>query len=389
MTYEEMKGKIFSAIEKHHDELVELNNHIFEHPEVSGEEYETSKKIVETLRGYGYETEYPFAGLDTAFRAVYGENQHKYKIALLTEYDALPEIGHACGHCLSGCMSILAGLATRELQDELNADVHILGTPNEEVDGAKCTMTAAGIFEEYDMAIMVHLYNSSLIEPKLQCLASDLYCFHGKAAHASAAPWEGHNAFNAAQLMFHAIDMQRQHTKPDAQFHGIIRNGGEAPNIVPEEVTAEVYIRCLDRDYLNVLIDRVADCAEGAAIATQTTWDKTPTAQTYINMKPNPTGAAALYEISDELGIDINGDRDKLFGSSDIGNVSYACPAFHPCLQVSDFDTPIHTREFASLMKTERAYKALDDGAKILALQVAKIFGDEAKVKAMKEDFSK
>lgn len=187
--------------------------------------------------------------------------------------------------------------------------------------------------------------------------------------------------------MFHAIDMQRQHTKPDAQFHGIIRNGGEAPNIVPEEVTAEVYIRCLDRDYLNQLIERVDACAEGAAIATQTTWEKSPTAHTYINIKPNPTGVASLYEIYDELGIEVNGDKEKLFGSSDIGNVSYMCPGFHPCLQISSPDIPIHTREFASLMKTEKAYKALDDGAKIMALQVAKIFSDEKRIKAMKADF--
>lgn len=387
MNYNELKERIFAEIDKNRMEMTEVNDYIADHPEISGQEYETSKKLVSLLQAHGYQTEYPFAGRDTAFKAVFGENNHKHKVAILTEYDALPEIGHACGHCLSGSISILAGLATKDLQDELDTDIHILGTPVEETDGAKCQMAKDGVFDEYDMAIMVHLYNSNLITPKLQALASYMYCFHGKAAHASSAPWDGCNAFNAAQLMFHAVDMLRQHCKPDAQFHGIIRNGGEAPNIVPEEVTAEMYIRALDKDYLMELVSKVDDCAKGAAIATQTTWDKYDTAETYANLKANPTGLTALAEIYDELGIEVNGDPDKIFGSSDAGNVSYVCPAFHPCLQVTDFDTPIHTRGFADAMKTDCAHDRLVDGAKIIALQIAKIFSDEEKIAAMKADF--
>ncbi|MCI9476469.1 M20 family metallopeptidase [Anaerovoracaceae bacterium 41-7] len=389
MNYIELKERIFKAIEAYYAELVHLNDDIADHPEVSGEEYETSCKIVELLRSHGYETEYPFSGLPTAFKGIYGANNHKYKIAILTEYDALPEIGHACGHCLSGSISVLAALAAKDLQDELNADIHVIGTPIEETDGAKCAMAERGAFDGYDMAIMVHLYNGNLLAPKLQCLASYLYEFHGTAAHASAAPWEGRNAFNAAQLMFHAVDMLRQHVKPDAQFHGIIRNGGEAPNIVPEKVSAEFYIRALDKKYLQKLIDQVDLCAEGAAIATQTAWCKTPTAATYDNMKANSTGIAALAEIYQELGLELNGDSEKIFGSSDAGNVSYVCPGFHPCLQVTEPNVPIHTRGFAEAMKTDRAHQALRDGAKIIALQIAKIFSDEEKIKAMKEDFDR
>ncbi len=388
MNYSELKERIFSEIEKYREELTALNDNIADNPEISGEEYETSKKIVKLLQSHGYQVEYSFAGRDTAFKGIYGENQHKHKVAILTEYDALPEIGHACGHCLSGSISILAGLATKEMQDELDTDIHIIGTPVEETDGAKCQMAEDGVFDGYDMAIMVHLYNTSLLTPKLQGLAAYMYCFHGKAAHASAAPWEGQNAFNAAQLMFHAVDMLRQHSTPDAQFHGIIRNGGEAPNIVPEEVTAEFYIRALDKHYLKKLIDKVDDCAAGAAIATQTTWEKYPTAAIYDNMKPNPTGAAALAEIYDELGIEVNGDHDKIFGSSDAGNVSFACPGFHPCLQIVDENIPIHTREFAEAMKSERAHQGLVVGAKIITLQIAKIFSDKEKLNAMKADFA-
>lgn len=386
-TYEEYKSQICSRIEEYQGELAALSDHIADHPEISGQEYQTSKTIVELLRRRGWQVEYPFAGLETSFRAVQGENRRRHKAALLAEYDALPDIGHACGHCLSGAITILAALALAELQDELDTDIHIVGTPAEETDGAKCGMVDRGVFAGYDMAIMVHLYNSNLIAPKLQGLASYLYRFHGKAAHASAAPWEGVNAFNAAQLMFHAVDMLRQHSKPDAQFHGIIRHGGEAPNIVPEEVTAEFYVRALDKYYLQELVDKVDDCARGAAIATQTTWDKIATAAVYDNLKPNPTGIAALEEVYAELGLPLNGDPDKLFGSSDMGNVSFACPAFHPCLQLVDPEVAIHTREFAAAVKTPRGHQALADGAKIIALTVAKIFGQEERLQAMKSDF--
>ena len=387
MEYKELKKKILKEIEKNHAELVNLNDNIADNPEISGKEYETSKKIVDLLKSHGYITTYPYAGIDTAFKAVYGENNHTHKVAILAEYDALPEIGHACGHCLSGSISVLSGLATKDLQDELDTDIHIIGTPVEETDGAKCTMVNQGIFDDYEMAIMVHLYNYNLIIPTFQGLAPYIYEFKGKAAHASAAPWEGVNALNAVQLMFHAVDMLRQHTKIDAQFHGVIRDGGAAPNIVPETASAEFFIRSLDKEYLEYLVKLVDDCAEGAAIATQTTWSKHSTAAVYDNLKHNRTGGETLEEVYRELGIDENGDRNKIFGSSDIGNVSFRCPAFHPCLQVVPEDIPIHTREFAAAMKSDRAHAALDDGAKVISFQIAKIFSDKEKIKLLKDDF--
>ena len=387
MNYTELKEKIVAAIEANRAELTALNDDLADHPEISGQEYETSRKIVELLNAHGFETEYPFEGLATAFKGVYGANDHKYKIAILTEYDALPEIGHACGHCLSGSISILAALATKDLQEELNADIHIIGTPIEETDGAKCAMVEKGVFDGYDMAIMVHLYNASLLTPKLQGLASFMYEFQGKAAHASAAPWEGKNAFNAAQLMFHAVDMLRQHSKLDAQFHGIIRNGGEAPNIVPEKVALEFYIRALDKRYLQDLIQKVDDCAKGAAIATQTTWEKKATAERYDNLLILPFGNALLAETYEEMGLTLNGNPEELFGSSDCGNVSFVCPVFHPTLQVVDKGVPIHTREFADAMKTDRAHKALATGAGIICRHVIKMLADEENLKKLKTEF--
>ena len=387
MSYETMKQKVMAGIQSNADEMFALNCDIADHPEVSGKEYETSRKIVAMLRDKGYEVEYPFDGLDTAFRAIWGGHRHSHKVAVLAEYDALPEIGHACGHCLSGAITCLAGLSLRDLADELDTDIDIIGTPIEEEDGAKCKMADDGLFDDYDMAIMVHLYNYNLISPTLHALNSNMYVFHGKAAHSSANPWDGINAFNAGQLMFHAVDMLRQHVTPDVRLHGIFRNGGEAPNIVPETVSLEMYMRALDRKYLDTVIDKVFKCAEAGCLATGATYTWYETAHPYDDLKYNKTGVTALREVYDELGLEENQAPGKIFGSSDIGNVSYRCPCYHPCLQLVPHDIPIHTREFESYVRTDTAREKLETGAAIIALQILKIFGDKERLAAMKEDF--
>lgn len=388
-TYTDLIQAIDEEIGREHAALAALSDDIFDHPEVSGQETETCRKMVSLLRDRGCRVETPFAGLPTAFRGIFGPDNHTHKIAILAEYDALPEIGHACGHCLSGSISILAALALRRLQDQLDADVHIIGTPAEEDLGGKAVMVKGGVFDGYDMAMMVHLYDRNLLASKLLAMDSYMYHFRGKAAHASNAPWEGANALNAAQLMLHAMDMLRQHVKPDVRMHAVIRNGGEAPNIVPEEASVEVYVRALDRRYLNDVTGKVDDCARGAAVATQTTWKKYPTAESYDNLAPNQAGLDSLKEVFQELDLPLDDDPELIFGSSDVGNVSFVCPTFHPCLQAADRGVAIHTRAFASSMKTEAAYRALSNGARLIARQAAKIFSDPLRIQAVKRDFQK
>lgn len=386
-SYETIIKEIDQTICQFHDELTALNDDIADHPEVSTKEYETSRKMVELLRAKGFAVTYPFAGLDTAFRAVVGPDNHKYKVAIMAEYDALPELGHACGHCLSGCISLLAGIALKDLQDELNADVHIIGTPDEEFDGGKVKMIRAGAFDGYDMAMMVHLFDANQVYTKLLAIDTYTYYFHGQAAHASACPWEGRNAFNACQLMFHAIDMLRQHVTPDVRIHGIIRYGGEAPNIVPEENAAEMYIRALERENLNEVVRKVDDCARGAAIATQTTWEKKATAEVFDNLRTVPFGIKKLREVFEELELPQNGNEEEIFGSSDAGNVSMLCPVFHPTLQVVDKGVAVHTREFAEAMKSDRAHQALATGARLISRQIAKLLSDEQNMEELKREY--
>lgn len=383
-SYEEVKGIIEQRVQEKLQKAIELNDFLADNPEIAAEEFKSSQKIVEVLKNEGFDVEYPFCNIATAFRGMYGKNDHAHKIAILTEYDALPEIGHACGHCVSGSISVLAALALKDLQDELDADIHIYGTPEEEADGAKCRMVDAGVFDDYDLAIMIHLYDQNLLYCKLLAISTFLYTFHGKAAHASAAPWDGINALNGAQLMMHAVDMLRQHVTPDVRMHAVYRNGGEAPNVVPEEASIEIFVRALDRNYLNSLIEKVNDCARGAAIATQSTFEVCETSHSYDNLINNEAGLEALHEVYDELGIELNGNADEIFGSSDIGNVSFRCPTFHPTLQLVERGIPIHTREFESAVKTDKAYEVLELGAKVIGCDIAKIFLDSERIAKLK-----
>lgn len=372
-----LESRLFDTIAKEHARCIALSDDLADHPEVSGQERRSSAQIAALLSACGWRVEMPFDGYETGFRAVKGPDTHRKKVALLTEYDALPELGHACGHCVSAGISVLAGLALSELQDELDADIHILGTPAEETDGAKCTMADHGVFDRYDMAMMVHLYNSNMVSARMQALRCYMFTFHGRAAHASAAPWEGRNALNGLQLMGVATDMLRQHLLPECQIHYCIRNGGAAPNIVPEEASMELYMRALHGEVIDDLQSKIFDCARGAALATQTTVDWYECDHAYDCLKENPAGTACLRQVYEDLGIEPNGDETKIFGSSDTGNVSSRCPTFHAMLQIAPADVPIHTREFEAAVRTPLAHDAIALGAKVIGLQTLRMFTDE------------
>lgn len=378
MGYDEYKKKVDKLISLHKEELVEMNDYLALHPEASGCEKESSQRIVNFLRKKGFAVEYPFCGFEYAFHATFGDNNHTHKAGIFCEYDALPELGHACGHCLSGSISLLAALALIEMQDALDCDIHIFGSPLEEVSGCKMNFADEGYFDGFELATMVHLYNKNIIAPTLIALDSYLYTFHGKIAHAAVNPWEGINALNGVQLMFHGMDMLRQHLKPEIRIHAVIKDGGMAANIVPETASAEVYVRAPKFKDVEETVKKVDGCAQGGCCATGCTWEKHRTAEPYYEVKANPAGHRVLEEVYAELGLETVPDDLELFGSTDAGNVSYKCPTFHPCLQVVDEDVLIHTKEFADAMTTDRAHEVLETGAKIISYQVIKTFTDKA-----------
>lgn len=386
MKIKKWEEQIFREIDRIAPEIITHSDDLADHPELSGAEYESSKKIVRILRKYGYEVEIPFIDIPTAFKGSL-KRQGRQKVAFLAEYDALPGIGHACGHCVSGSISLLAALGFSAFKEAINGELNIIGTPAEETNGAKVEMAKKGVFDNYDLAIMIHLADRNSIVSQFLAMDALEFTFTGKSSHAAAAPWQGKNALNGVQLMFHAVDMLRQHVLPETRMHGIISKGGEAPNIVPDKAIARFYIRAPKRDYLNQVAEKVKNCAKGAALATQTAVKIKNFESSFDNLISNPAGESLLSNIYQEIGLKVDDRVRAAVGSSDIGNVSQRCPAFHPTIAITRQGVGLHTREFAAAVKTEKAHQAIIDGAKILTLTALKIFHEEETREAIMKDF--
>jgi len=383
----ELKDKVQKVIEEFSPKAIALSDELALNPEVSEQEYSSSRKHVELLKEAGFEIEYPFCGIETAFRAVIGKGSPK--VALLVEYDALPEIGHACGHNVSGAMSTLAGIALAPLKGELNGQVQVIGTPAEETNGAKIKMSKEGVFDELDLAMMIHS-GGGVSYVHYECLAMDAleFVFKGKTAHAAASPWEGRNALNGVQLMFHALDMLRQHIRPEVRIHGIIHEGGTAPNIVPERAVARFYFRAPKRSLLNEVVRKAFNCAKGAALATETEVDWRNFELSFDDMVTNRPAEEKMESIMRELGVELS-PFPGAQGSSDIGNVSHRCPAMQPVLSITPRKMALHTRELAEATMMDEAHHALVRGAKALAFMAIEVMMDEKLRSSIREAFEK
>lgn len=375
--YDELWSKVERAIESHWKEANEISDFMAAHPELGDQEYEASARHAAFLEARGYEVEKPFCGKETAYRGVAGSSE-KPRVVLLAEYDALPEIGHACGHNVHGVMSLLAAAGLREIANELPCRIEVVGTPAEETNGAKVSMAEEGIFDGADLAIMIHTgAGRNFVD--YSCLAMDAleFTFSGKTAHAAASPWEGRNALNGVQLFFHAVDMLRQHVYPDVRIHGIVVDGGNAANIVPDRGVCRFYFRAPEREYLNELVKKIYNCARGAALATETevSWQKYEIS--FDNLPKNLPARALLEEIYREEGITLT-TPPKFCGSSDVGNVGHRCPALQPVLGVVDEAIAAHTREYAAFCgATQEAHESIRKGARILAKALLRVILDE------------
>lgn len=364
--YEDLVQKVDQGIDSFFNTAVDLNDFMAANPELGEQEFKASRRMVDILTDLGFEVEYPFAEIPTSFRGCLGNGKGP-KVALMVEYDALPEIGHACGHCLHGSMSILAAAGLSEIMKEIDGTLYVVGTPAEETNGAKVFMSEEGVFDGIDLALMIHCHDDkSFVRYRSLAMDAIQFEFSGKAAHAAGAPWDGLNALNGVQLLFHGIDMLRQHIKPEARMHGIVSQGGLAPNIVPERAVASFYFRAPTRKYLNEILEKVYNCARGAALATGTevTWKQFEVS--FDNMVPNEPAESMMEDVYRELGIGLSVSPGAM-GSSDVGNVSQRCPAIQPVLSITDHPVAAHTREFTSAVTSPLGYEALEKGARALA----------------------
>lgn len=368
--------------------VVDLSDAMALDPELSEQEFRASKAHVEFLQNCGFSVEYPFFGMPTAYNARLGSGPNG-RVALLAEYDALPGIGHGCGHNVHGAMSLLAGAGLAPLVEALGAELWVTGTPAEETSGAKIAMAAGGLFDGLDLALMVHSSNRDC-RVRYRCLAMDAveFRFKGRASHAAASPWEGRNALNGAQLFFHAIDMLRQHVLPEVRMHGVFVDGGLACNIVPETATVRFYFRAPRRAYLDSLVEKARNAARGAALATGTEVAWSNFEPSFDELVPNDVAEAMMETVYDELGV-AYGPVVGPDGSSDIGNVSMRCPTLQPLLPISDQPVALHSHEFAAATLGPRAHDAIYTGARILARAALKTYTDPALRLSMKECLAK
>ncbi|MFA0887568.1 MAG: M20 family metallopeptidase [Synergistales bacterium] len=384
--YVKLLEKVNEGIDRFAAEAIALSDDLAARPEISEQEFETSRKHALFLQRAGFEVEIPFYGIPTAYRGRIDKGANG-RVALLAEYDALPEIGHACGHNVHGAMSLLAGAGLAPVMEELGGGLWVTGTPAEETNGAKITMAKGGLFDEVDLALMIHSGGRNSYA-RYRALAMDAleYRFKGRAAHAAGAPWEGRNALNGATLFFHAIDMLRQHVRPEVRMHGIISQGGAAPNIVPESATARFYFRAPWRSLLDRLVEKANNAARGVALATETEVEWKNFELSFDDVQPNETAESMMEEVFGEFGVPF-GPCPGAQGSSDVGNVSKRCPALQPTLSIMDQPFAWHTREFAAATVEPEAHEALVRGARLLAAASLKAFLFPELRKRMWEDF--
>ena len=387
VTKDELKAKINEQVESQRLELIELSLKIHANPELGFKEEKALTWLTAYLKKNGFQVEKGVGSLPTSFKAAYGNS--KPVIALLAEYDALPEVGHACGHNIIAAAAVGAGIASKCVVDNCGGTVAVFGTPAEELFGGKVTMLQARVFDGVDAALIVHpgMRNVATTEA-LACISLDVE-FFGKAAHAAAHPEQGINALEAMILSFNAINSLRQHIKEKARIHGIITHGGEAANVVPAYSAAKFLVRAPDNTYLDELKQTVLNCFTGAALATGARLEHKWGEIIYAPMNNNLFLARLFSQNLESLGRKVESFEPHFgFGSTDMGNVSQVIPAIHPSISVAPLGTSVHSPEFALAAASKSGHDGLIDAAKALAMTVADLLSKPEALAKVKEEFS-
>ena len=389
------------AIEASKQALFDLSKDVHSHPELNYQEYYSSNALAGFLEQHNFQVERGIGGVETAFQAtIPGGSGDGPTIAVLAEYDALPEIGHGCGHNLIAMAAMGAALGLQANARDLPGRVVIIGTPAEEGGGGKIKLLEAGVFDGVDATLSSHPSSNRTVIPSAApageswslAMVGYRYMYHGKAAHAAAAPEAGINALNAVIHLFTGIDAMRQHLRDDVRIHGIITDGGMAPNVVPEFAAANFMLRCRDRRYLSdVVVDKVKQVAEGAASMTGARLEVQEFYPLYENVQPNVALARALGANAEALGIKLDepvAGRPGSGASTDFGNVSQVMPAFELRYAVSEEPVASHTRQMCETAVTDLALSKALSVAKALSLTAGDLLRDTALVEAAKAEFA-
>lgn len=384
---DDLKKRALDEIEAHRDQLIELSLRIHANPETAFRETKAAGWLSDYLEAEGFAVERGICQIDTAFRASYGSGRPR--VAFLAEYDALAGIGHGCGHNIIAMASLGAAIGTKAIVSEAGGTALAIGTPAEEAAGGKVLMANRGAFDDLDVAMLVHPGNRDVaVTYALACLELNVEYF-GRAAHAAARPEAGINALDALVIAYNSVSALRQHIRDSARIHGIITDGGQAVNVVPEHTAGVFLLRAEDDDYMEELKEKVLACFRAGAEATgarlEYRWSEEAR---YRAMRSNRTLAEAYRRNMEALGRQVQErDSGRSMGSTDMGNVSALVPAIHPTVAIAPPDVPIHTPEFCDVSASEAGHLGLLDAAKAMAMTAVDVLLDADLRRRIEEEF--
>ena len=387
MNAAELKQQVVQEIDNLAPELIRASHEIYSHPEVGYEEFFASELLSGVLERAGFAVERGVAGLETGFVGKIAGRASGPQIAILAEFDALPGLGHACGHNLIATAALGAGLGLRAVMNSIDGSLMIAGAPAEEKVGGKIAFVERGVFKETAAALMVHPRGETQLGRLFLATTNIEMLFHGKSSHAAAAPEKGINALDACIAAFNGTNALKKHLRDDARLHGVILEGGTAANIVPERARAVFSVRAKDRNYLEQMIAKVKACAEAGAMMAGAT----------VEISVLPVCAEMNYNrtLSDAFGRNASALGHKVLpidtviggGSTDMGNVSQVVPSIHPFIKIGDSTLTPHTREMLEAAGTDRAQQAMLDAAKILAMTAMDVWSDPDLSRRAREEF--
>ena len=385
--FSEEKARLAGIVEGAREEILDLSHQIHAHPEPAFEEHQAAGWVAEVLAKHGFTVEHPAGRLATAIRATRpgGKGGAVPRIGILAEYDALPGLGHGCGHNTMAASGVGAAIALAAIADELPGEIVFFGTPAEERGSGKQFMIDDGLFEGIDAALMYHPCDRNHVESHPLASEDVEVVYHGLQAHASSDPWKGRNALDAMVLLFSSVGLWRQQLHPDARVHGIIQEGGTAANIIPERTRAWFMLRSPDQTDYERMKDRFRAMADAAADATGTTAEVTFSGGAK-SMHQNTTLEARWVTNAAAYGI-VDRGPDPNSGSTDMANVSWVCPTIHPELAIADEGTPGHSILFRDAAATPRADETTLLAATLVAQTAYELFADPALVEAAWREF--
>lgn len=380
------KQAIIESVNNNLNRYMEIVQTLYENPEIGNQEFESMKLLVDYLKETGFETRSGYV-VPTGFLGTYDTGQPGPTIAFLCEYDALPEIGHGCGHNLIAAIGVAAGEALKSVIDEYGGKVLVVGTPAEENFGGKVSMANAGVFDDVDVALMVHPGSENGVGGRSSALVPVKFEFYGKTAHAAANPWDGISALDSAVMSYTQINMLRQMVKPYTSIHGIIKNGGEAANVIPDYASLEYYFRAPTMGYAREVSEKATEMVKSISEANGTTLKVSEYECAYEDTVINYKLADVLTKKYEEIGVqNIQPVDETADGSTDVGAVSYKCPTIQGYIKIVPENVSAHTREMADATISKAGENGLIKGATGIALTALELLENQNLLEEIKKE---